>query len=263
MSLLDPVERTQRGVDQQARLTGAPAPQPETLWQATWRDYIYAEVWARPGLDLRSRFWISMAAAACSPGPTDVLDNYVRGALTTGEVTLAELREGAVHLSVYAGWSRGGAWDASITRVANALGLAPAPFPPIRAEPWDPEVRLAEGAANFTSVMTFSGPPPAATAAYFNGGINNFVFGEMWRRPGLDERSRRWITMVGVSESSSDVPIRSHTYAAMASGNATMDEMHEFVLQYALHGGWPRASTMQGAVFEQGKRVAEGLPFQA
>jgi 4-carboxymuconolactone decarboxylase len=261
MSLLDPVERTQRGVDQQSRLTGAPAPQPQTLLEASWRDFIYAEVWVRPGLDLRSRFWISMAVAACSPGPTDALDNYVRGALTTGEVTLSELREGALHLAVYAGWSRGGAWDQAITRVATELGLAPAAFPPIRAEPWDPAVRHAEGAANFTTVMTFGGPPPVV--AYFDTGINNFVFGEMWMRPGLDQRSRRWITMVGVSESSSDVPIRSHTYAAMASGNATMAEMHEYVLQYAIHAGWPKASVMQATVFEQGKRVAEGLPFQA
>jgi 4-carboxymuconolactone decarboxylase len=119
MSLLDPKERTQRGVEQQTRLTGAPAPEPQTVWQATWRDYIYAEVWTRPGLDLRSKFWISMAGAACSPGPTEILDNYVRGALTTGEVTLSELREGALHLAVYAGWSRGGAWDAAMASSAN------------------------------------------------------------------------------------------------------------------------------------------------
>jgi len=261
MSLLDPTERSQRGLDQQARLTGKAGAEPQTLWQATWRDYIYAEVWTRPGLDLRSRFWISMAAAACSPGPTDALDGYVRGALTTGEVTLAELREGALHLAVYAGWSRGGAWDAAITRVAAELGLPPAAFAPIRADPWDPAVRAAEGAANFKSVMTISSPPPVV--AYFDTGINNFVFGEMWMRPGLDQRSRRWITMVGVSESSSDMPIRSHTYAAMASGNATIEEMHEYVLQYAIHGGWPKASVMQGAVFEMGKRVAAGLPFEA
>jgi len=260
MSLLDPRERTAAGVERQTRLTGAPAPEPKTLWEASLRDFIYAEVWARPGLDLRSRFWISMAAAACSPGPTDMLDNYVRGALTTGEITLAELREGALHLAVYAGWSRGGAWDQAITRVADELGLPPVEIPPIRAEPWDPKVRHAEGAANFLSVMTTPGPAPVV--AYFDSGILNFVFGEMWMRPGLDQRSRRWITMVGVSESSSDMPIRSHTYAAMASGNATMDEMHEFVLQYAIHGGWPKASVMQGAVFVQGKRVAEGLPFE-
>src|SRR3546814_10648601 len=88
--------------------------------------------------------------------------------------------------------------------------------------------------------MMFGGPPPAT--AYFDGGILNFVFAEMWMRPGLDQRARRWITLIGVSESSSEIPIRSHVHSAMASGNATRDEMNEFVLQYAIHGGWQRAS---------------------
>jgi 4-carboxymuconolactone decarboxylase len=33
-------------------------------------------------------------------------------------------------------------------------------------------------------------------------------------------------------------------------------------LQYAIHGGWPKASVMQAVVFEMGKLVAEGLPYQ-
>src|SRR6185295_15522668 len=115
-----------------------------------------------------------------------------------------------------------------ITRVANALQLPEPAFEPIRASAWDPAQRLAEGAENFKSVMITPGPPPAV--AYFQGGILNFVFGEMWMRPGLDQRARRWITLVGVANSSSSIPIRTHTYAAMASGNATLPEMHEFVL---------------------------------
>src|SRR3546814_18286094 len=108
--------------------------------------------------------------------------------------------------------------------------------------------------------LPICGPPPAT--AYFDGGILNFVFAEMWMRPGLDQRARRWITLIGVSESSSEIPIRSHVHSAMASGNATRDEMNEFVLQYAIHGGWPRASVLQSAVLQQAERVAKGLPFQ-
>jgi 4-carboxymuconolactone decarboxylase len=48
----------------------------------------------------------------------------------------------------------------------------------------------------------------------------------------------------------------------MASGNASREEMFEFVLQYAVHAGWPRASVMQGAVIEQAQRVEKGLPFE-
>jgi 4-carboxymuconolactone decarboxylase len=260
MSLLDPAERTAAGVRTQTEIQGAAASEPATVMDASWRDFVFAEVWTRPGLDRRSRFWIAIAGAASAGGPPEILDGYVRGALTSSEVTLPELREAALHLAVYTGWSKGAFLDQSVSRVARALGLQADPFQPIRAQPWDPEVRKAEGAANFQTVMTF--PGGGGGTAYLEGGILNFVFGEMWMRPGLDQRSRRWITLVGVAESSSTIPINSHIHAAMASGNASPDEMHEFVLQYAIHAGWPKASVIQSVVFAMAKRVAEGLPFQ-
>lgn len=261
MSLLDPAERTRRGQALQTELKGVGLEQPDTLLGLAWRDFVYAEVWSRPGLDRRSRFFIALAGSACEGCAPEVVDSYVRGALTTAEITLPELREAALHLAVYAGWSRGTVLDAAITRVATELGLADTAAQPLRSEPWDPQQRLAEGAQQFVDVMIMPSPPPVTP--YFEGGILNLVFGEMWMRPGLDQRARRWITLVGVADSASAMPIRSHTYAALASGNATLEEAQEFVLQYALHGGWPKASVMQGVVLEMGKRVAEGLPFEA
>jgi len=260
MSVLDPAERARLGVQRQTELLGAPAREPRTLMEASWRDYVFAEVWTRPALDRRSRYFISMCAAVCEGGRPDVVDGYIRGALKLAEITLPELREAALHLAVYAGWSRGVALDTAVTRVANEIGLAPADYPPIGDKPWDPKQRLAEGAANFTSVMIF--PAPAPVTAYFEAGIINFVFGEIWMRPGLDQRARRWVTLVGVADSSATTPMRTHTYAAMASGNATLEEMQEFVLQYAVDGGWPKASVMQSVVLEMGERVTKGLPYQ-
>lgn len=259
-SLKDPAERTRTGIAQQSELLAAPAPEPTTVYEASIRDFVFAEVWTRPVLDRRSRFWITIASAAATGAPPEVLDGYVRGALSLGEVTLPELREAVLHLAVYAGWSKGAWFDKSVTRVAEARGLPPAPYAPIRAAAWDPQVRQAEGHDNFAAVMTF--PPGPGNTAYLGAGILNFVFGEMWMRPGLDQRSRRWITLVGVAESSSTIPINSHVHAAMASGNASPDEMQEFVLQYAVHAGWPKASVIQSVVFTMAKRVAEGLPFQ-
>jgi 4-carboxymuconolactone decarboxylase len=259
MSLLDPAERTRIGLQQQTELLGAPAPEPRTLFESSWRDYVFAEVWARDGLDRRSRYLISIASAACEGGPSEILDGYVRGALKLREITVSELREAALQLAVYGGWSRGDLIDKSVTRIANELRLAPSDTPPIRDQPWDPQQRTAEGSANFTAVMVF--PPPPPITPYFGAGIVNFVFGEMWMRPGLDQRARRWVTLVGVADSSASTPIRTHTYAAMASGNATLNEMHEFVLQYAIHGSWPKASVMQAVVFEMGERVTKGLPY--
>ena len=259
MTFLDPVARTRTGIDQQRRLLGGEALPADTLFDQSWRDYVFAEVWTRPGLDLRSRFWISIAAAACAKEAPAMIDGYVRGALKLGEATVTELREAALHLAVYAGWQAGREIDEATTRIARELGLAVEPPLPLRGEPWKPEQRLADGAAAFDAVMTFPGPPPVA--AYYEGGILNFVFGEMWMRPGLDQRSRRWVTLVGVAHSSTNIPVHSHVYSAMASRNATIAEMHEFVLQYAIYGGWPRASDVQAAVFKQGERVARGEPF--
>lgn len=259
MSLLDPAQRSARGLAIQAEVTGQPAPRPATLLDESWRDFVFAEVWSRPGLDRRARYLVSLASAAMCNGQAEHLDGYVRGALGSGTLSLAELREGALHLAVYGGWSRGAELDRAATRVAAELGLPPAETAPIRAEPWDATERSEQGAQEFVNAMTFGGPPPVTP--YFDAGIRNFVFGEMWSRKGLDQRSRRWITLVGVAESAADIPIRSHVHAAMASGNCQPAEMQEFVLQYAIHAGWPKASVVQGAVIEMSRKVAAGLPF--
>lgn len=259
MALLDPAERTARGIAIQQHLAGTELQAADTLLQHSWRDFIFAEIWSRPTLDVRARFLISMASAASSNGPCVELDNYVRGALKTQVLSLSELREAALHIAVYAGWSKGGNLDASITRAADELHLSPADVPPIRSEPWDAKERIQSGIDEFDTVMGFPGPPPVTP--YFEAGIDNFVFAEMWKRPGLDQRSRRWITLVGVSDSCAVTPIKTHFYAALSSGNCQAEELQEFVLQYAVHAGWPKASVIQAAVSDMTKNYNAGLPW--
>lgn len=258
MALLDPKDRSERGRALQAAVLGQPAPETVTPVDESIRDFVYAEVWCRPGLDRRSRYLISMAAAVMSGADDAMVDGYVRGALKSGELTLAELREAALHLAVYAGWPRGQDLDAAVSRAQQSLGLPPAENPPIRAAAWDPVERGEKGQAEFTKTMTFPGGPSSNP---FQEAINNFVFGEMWCRPGLDERARRWITLVGVANSAAEIPIKSHFHAGMASGNCTREEMLEFSLQYGVHAGWPRASLVNGVILEMAKKVEAGLPW--
>lgn len=258
MQLLDPDVRSARGNAIAAKVTGVPLPAPVTPYEESWRDFIFAEVWNRPGLDLRARFLIAISGAAMTYGNADQLEGFVRGALTTAELSLAELREAALHFSVYAGWTKGAELDRAITCVAEKLGLPPVSLPPIRTAAWDPDVRSEEGAQEFINVMTFPGGPPATP---YLEAIRNFVFGEMWCRSGLDQRARRWITLIGVCESCAEIPINSHIHSAMASGNCTADELQEFVLQYGVHAGWPRASQIQGVVIAMSKKIAAGLPY--
>jgi 4-carboxymuconolactone decarboxylase len=258
MTMLNPEERSARGFATQAEVTGKPAVPPTTLIEESWRDFIFAEVWTRPGLPRRARFLVAIGSAVTCNLADDEVDNFVRGALEGKHLTLAELREAALHLGVYCGWGNGGRLDRAVTRVADELGLASAEVPPICGEPWDPQVRNDRGHARFDKVMTF---PPGPPATPYLEGINNFVFGEMWCREGLDEPSRRWLTLVGVCESGAEIPIRSHIHAAMASGNCQPAEMLEFVLQYGTHAGWPKASRMQSVILEMIKKVEKGLPW--
>ena len=255
---LDPAERSARGVALQAKIYGQTPPEPQTPWEESVRDFVYAEVWNRPGLDLRARFLIGLAGAALCRFPQGTIDGIALGAIRTGELSLGELREAALHLAVYGGWGTGDLIDKAATRAAETLGLAEADCPPIRAEAWDPDERTAHGQAEFVKAMTFPGGPSTNP---FQEAINNFVFGEMWGRPGLDQRSRRWLTLVGVAESRAEIPIKSHFHAAMASGNCKPDEMKEFVLAYALCAGWPKASAINGIVLEMIGKVEAGLPW--
>jgi 4-carboxymuconolactone decarboxylase len=258
MALLDPKDRADRGIATEAAIAGRPGRPPSTPLEESWRDFVWAEIWTRPGLALRPRYLVAMATAASCDLEDRQIDDFAHGALLNGYLTLAELREAALHLAVYAGWGRGGRLDRAVTRVAAALGLPPAVVAPICAEPWDPKERNDRGHAEFDKVMTF---PPGPPATPYLEGINNFVFGEMWCRRGLDQPSRRWITLVGVCDSGAEIPIRSHIHAAMASGNCTAAEMLEFVLQYGTHAGWPRASRINSVVLEMRDKVAKGLPW--
>lgn len=229
-------------------------PERPTLLEESIRDFGCAEIWSRPGLDLRSRRWIAISAAATT-GQNDPVESYVRSAFLSGDITLAEMREGVLHFAIYSGWPLARVFDRIVTKVAAELGLE-AEVPPLVPAPWDPEVRYQRGMAAFQKIMTFPSPEPPA--AYYDAGIKNFVFGEMWERPGLDQRARRWITLSCVGASDTPNPILTHVYAAMNAGDADLLEMHEFVLQFGFEVGWPKASVMIAAVFDAAAKLEQG-----
>ncbi len=115
--------------------------------------------------------------------------------------------------------------------------------------------RLKRGQEWFEHVMTIPAPPP--DSPYTREGISNFVFAEMWSRPLLDVKTRRWITLACVGAADTDVPITSHVYAALKSGDITYEEMQEFVLHFAVYSGWPKASRMEQAVREAWQQVQD------
>lgn len=114
--------------------------------------------------------------------------------------------------------------------------------------------RRTEAQAKYLEVMTTPGPPP--TKVYYEAGVIGFVFGEMWTRGGLTRRERRWITLTCVGAADTFVPIQQHFYAALNSGDCTLEELQEFNLHYATQLGWPKASIIDQMISEAAERVA-------
>lgn len=123
---------------------------------------------------------------------------------------------------------------------------------------FDPQERAAIGVRTAAELHMFY---PAAPRTPVEAAWRDFVYAEVWTRPGLDQRSRRLITIVAAADSQAPGAVRSHTYSAMASGDFTKDEMLEIVEQYAVHGGHTRGSTMQALMFEIAEKIENGEPF--
>ena len=104
------------------------------------------------------------------------------------------------------------------------------------------EDRLASARAEYEHIMTTPSPEP--TGAYVDAGVIGYVFGEMWRRGVLTPRDRRWITLSCLGADDSAFPIESHVWAALNSGDVTIEEFDEFVLHLATQLGWPKASVL-------------------
>src|SRR4051794_6591805 len=84
----------------------------------------------------------------------------------------------------------------------------------------------------FADVMTFPAPDDATPAT---ANLIEFVFAQVWDRPGLSRRDRRFVTLACVAAADAEGPLRDHVYAALNSGDVTITEMQEAVLHFAVY----------------------------
>ncbi|OBG81926.1 carboxymuconolactone decarboxylase [Mycobacterium sp. E802] len=253
--------RTERGRREFAEVMTFEAPADSSPATANLIDFVFAEVWPRPGLSRRDRRFVTLAcvAAADAEGP---LRDHVYAALNSGDVSIVEMREAVLHFAVYAGWPKA-SWfnmmvDEQWDRIHRERGLtppAPEPLLPLPT-PSDPEERLVCGEQSFRDIncIPFA---PTRDNPYSGAGILNFVFGEMWLRPGLGMKERRLVTVACVAFQDAPLPILSHVYAALKSRDVSFEEMDELALHFAAYYGWPKASNLNQVIREQQQRVLE------
>lgn len=113
---------------------------------------------------------------------------------------------------------------------------------------------MDEGRAERIGAEVLANELPATTTP-FGQASREFLYGDVWSRPGLSRRDRRWITLTCVSAADAPGPIDEHVYAALASGDMDLTAMLEFVLHFAVYNGWPKASHVEGTVAKQWARL--------
>ena len=100
------------------------------------------------------------------------------------------------------------------------------------------EARSQHGRDTFQQILGFPAQTPATPLTQ---AAQDLIFAEVWGRPGLDRRSRRWITLACVTAAGAQTAMRTYAKAALDSGDITLAELREFVLQFAVFQGFPKA----------------------
>jgi 4-carboxymuconolactone decarboxylase len=236
------------------------------------RLYEYGEVWGRPGLDLRTRSFISMAAVAAM-GHEDQLYRQINTALNIG-ITPDEVHVALLQVSVYGGIS---AWEQAVG-VANELFVVRgilAPGNGVTVELKAPMNQDDRKAAS-DRVMAALGAgrlgmaPDAPTLADLPGSVGmrgatttigqefgaiggQYGYGEVWGFPGLELRIKSFLTVAILQVMRENDQLRFHINNALNQG-ITPQEIEEAVFHAGLYegtSGWNLAWNVARNVFEQ------------
>ena len=79
--------------------------------------------------------------------------------------------------------------------------------------------------------------------AEFQDLITRYAWGEIWTRPGLDQRTRRILVLGTLVALGRFEEFRMHARAALVEGGFSADDLKEIVLQQAIYCGVPAANS--------------------
>ena len=224
-------------------------PRPATPLEEATRDFVFGQVWSRPGLSRRDRRWVTLACVAAADAPAPIVE-HVYAAMNSGDIELEAMLEYVLQFAVYCGWPKASHVEGVIRgqwmRIRQERGEDVAPWPllddaTLGESDW--EKRLERGAREFVDVNLVQAPQP--DSPYMHAGILSYVFGHVWQRPGLSRRERRLITIACVAIDDAPMPLFSHVTSALHSGDISKPEMDELVLHFAAYYGFAKAEALR------------------
>lgn len=228
-------------------VTGRPVPDQCSPRQWALVDFGFGDVWARPGLSRRDRRWIDLVTAAVV-GERSQMEEDVAAAVSSGDVTVDELHELALHIAVYCGWPATRLFD----QVLRDLPVHP--HDAHDAGPRSDDDRScgrrspAWGSPEEAFAAVMQAPPPSRQWPFQGVGVLDFVFSRVWTRPGLGCRERRIVSLACSALCDAPKPLAAHVRAALVSGDLTVDEVGEFVLQFAIGNGFVKGGNVHYVV---------------
>lgn len=234
--------------------------------------YAFGEIWSRPGLDIRTRCFITMAVltAKYQLGP---LEDYVRASLRLG-IPASDILEAMLHLSSYAGLTAVSEAMNVARRVFTDLGIARpgtteiAPiYPMTREGRVEAMARVAREMGIGRKGVGENAPPfeylkagvwtakakDLAVEEDFNRTGGEYGYGECWGRPALGYRIRSFLTMAALQALFANDQLHFHINVAVNNG-ITGEEIHEALAHGGIYAGvacWRNAANVARDIFLQ------------
>jgi 4-carboxymuconolactone decarboxylase len=191
---------------------------------------LLGEVWKRPGLGVRDRSVVTLAALIAR-SQTNEMPDYLNIALDNG-VKPAEISEIITHLAFYSGWGNAMSAVAITNNVFAERKIAgdqlPAASPSLlalnEAAEADRAKRVGEQfGAVFPGVVQYT---------------TDVLFRDLWLRPGLAPRDRSLVTVSALIASGQVTQLAGHLNIGMNNG-LTQTEIAEAITHLAFYVGWP------------------------
>ena len=230
----------QHGEDLVATLGLKSAPSPLPGLDDLMLEVVYGGVWGRARLALADRAICSLAVlSALQRLPS--LKSMVAAALQVG-LTPRNILEVFVQVGLYAGFvtSQEAAIVAEEVFAARGLSVAPEAGSGDSNEGLDRKGReLMAQLHGARAEEGYAAPGNSVTGEFYPMAVR-YGYGELWSRPGLEQRQRMLCALAAFTAMGLEAQLRKFAKSALNVGLAR-EEVIEAVIQTAPYGGFPRA----------------------
>jgi 4-carboxymuconolactone decarboxylase len=231
----------------------------------------FGEVWSRPGLDIQTRCFITIAVLTAKY-QLRPLEDYVRASVRVG-IPPSDILEAMLHLSSYTGLTAASEAMDVARQVFADLGLTRPGAEITPVYPMDCEARLAatNRVAREIGIGRQGLGPNAPPMQYLKSGVwgpkakdlaieedfnqigGEYGYGECWGRPALGYRLRSFVTVAALQALFANDQLFFHLNNAVNIG-LTGDEIHEALFHAGMYAGvanWRNAANVAREVFLQ------------